>query len=165
MAAATPATAQPACGGVRDDRVLAYRNPAWGFGMDYPATFELDAGSVPENGDSARFWAAGQQATAVVTGLRNGDGQSLAGLLAEAERDVLENGRGSITYRRVTAGWFVLSGYLADRIYYRRSFLAGGGAVIATLWIEFPRALKPCLEAAVATMSLSFRPLGQRAEP
>ena len=100
------------------------------------------------------------EATAVVTGLRNGDRQSLAAVLAEAERDIGENGRGSVTYRRITPDWFVLSGYLADRIYYRRSFLARGGAVIATLWIEIPRALKPCLERAVATMSLSFRPIG-----
>jgi hypothetical protein len=127
--------------------------------MTYPASFVLDPDSVPENGDSARFWAAGQQATAVVTGLRNGDRQSLAAVLAEAERDIGENGRGSITYRRVTPDWFVITGYLADRIYYRRSFLARGGAVIATLWIEFPRALKPCLARAVATMSLSFRPV------
>ncbi|HEY0420110.1 MAG TPA: hypothetical protein VGC80_11390, partial [Acetobacteraceae bacterium] len=105
-------------------------------------------------------WAAGGQATAVVTGLRNREHQPLAAVLAEAERDIGENGGGSITYRRVTRDWFVLSGYLADRIYYRRSFLARGGAVIATLWIEFPRAMKPCLEAAVATMSLSFRPVG-----
>jgi hypothetical protein len=157
---AAPALAQPGCEGLRDGRVLGYRNPGWGFGLDYPASFVLDPNSVPENGDSARFWAAGREATAVVTGLRNGDRQSLAAVLAEAERDIAENGRGSITYRRVAPDWFVLSGYLADRIYYRRSFLARHGAVIATLWIEFPRELKPCLEAAVATMSLSFRPIG-----
>jgi hypothetical protein len=153
----TPARAQPGCEPLRDQRVLAYRNPGWGFGMDYPASFVLDPSSVPENGDSARFWTEGRQATAVVTGLRNGEGQSLAAVLAEAEGDIRDNGRGSVTYRRVTRDWFVLSGYLADRIYYRRSFLARGGAVIATLWLEFPRALKPCLERAVATMSLSFR--------
>lgn len=128
--------------------------------MDYPASFVPDPDSVPENGDSARFWAAGRQATAVVTGLRNTERQSLAAVLAEAERDIGENARGSVTYRRVTRDWFVLTGHLADRIYYRRSFLARDGAVIVTLWIEFPRALKPCLERAVATMSLSFRPLG-----
>ncbi|WP_431272792.1 hypothetical protein [Dankookia sp. P2] len=157
---AAPASAQPECGALRGGRPLAYRNPAWGFGLDYPAGFVLDPESIPQNGDSVRFWAAGRRATAVVTGLRNPEHQSLAAVLAEAERDIGENGRGSVTYRRVTRDWFVLSGYLADRIYYRRSFLARGGAVIATLWIEFPRALKPCLEAAVATMSLSFRPTG-----
>ncbi|MFC7474737.1 hypothetical protein ACFQS7_10255 [Dankookia sp. GCM10030260] len=156
----TPSSAQPGCEALRETKVLAYRNPGWGFGMDYPASFVLDPDSVPENGDSARFWAVGGRATAVLTGLRNGQRQSLAAVLAEAERDIRDNGRGSVTYRRVTPDWFVLTGYLADRIYYRRSFLAHGGAVIATLWIEFPPALKPCLELAVAKMSLSFRPLG-----
>src|SRR6476620_4461148 len=159
LAVAAPGMAEPApdCEGLRESRLLAYRNPRWGFGMDYPASFALDPESVPENGDSARFWTVGQQATAVVTGLRNGAGQSLAEVLDEAERDIRDNGRGSITYRRATPDWFVLSGYLADRIYYRRSFLARGGEVIATLWIEFPRALKPCLEPAVTAMSRSFR--------
>jgi hypothetical protein len=78
-------------------------------------------------------------------------------LLREAKRDIAENGHGTVTYERATRGWFVLSGFVADRIYYRRSFLARGGRVIATLWIEFPRDLRPCLEQAVATMSLSFR--------
>ena len=145
---------------MRDRRVFAYRNPAWGFGLDHPAGFALDPESVPANGDSARFWAAGRQATAVVTGLRNSEGQSLAALLAEAERDIRDNAGGSVTYRRVTPDWFVLSGYIAGRIYYRRSLLTRGGAVIATLWIEFPPAFKPCLEAAVAIMSRSFRRIG-----
>ena len=106
LAVAAPGMAQPAadCEGLREGASLAYRNPRWGFGMDYPASFALDPDSVPENGDSARFWTAGRQATAVVTGLRNGEGQSLAEVLAEAERDIRDNGRGSITYRRVTPG-------------------------------------------------------------
>jgi hypothetical protein len=155
----TPALAQPGCAGLQDGRVLTYRNPAWGFALDYPASFALDPDSVPANGDSARFWTAGRQVTAVVTGLRNAQGQSLPAVLAEAERDIQENARGSVTYRRVTRDWFVLSGYIAERIYYRRSFLARGGGVVATLWIEFPPALKPCLKVAVTTLSLSFRPL------
>jgi len=152
--------ADPACAAADDDRVLTYRNSRWGFAMDYPASFAFDPDSVPENRDSARFWTADRRSTAVVTGLRNGAGQSLVDLFREAERDILENSGGSITYRRVTPQWFVLSGYVAYRIYYRRTFLARGGQVIATLWIDFPRGLRTCFEAAVTRMSLSFRRSG-----
>ncbi|MFC7538205.1 hypothetical protein ACFQU2_16425 [Siccirubricoccus deserti] len=125
--------------------------------MMYPSTFALDPESVPENGDSARFWTADRRATAVVTALRNNMGQPLADLLREAKRDVIEASRGTITYERTKDNWFVLSGYVAGRIFYRRTFLSRAGQVIATLWIEFPRDMRPCFEEAVTTMSLSFR--------
>jgi hypothetical protein len=57
----------------------------------------------------------------------------------------------------MTPGWFVLSGALAGRAFYRRTFLARGGRVVATLWIEYPPGLRACLEGPVAMMSLSFR--------
>jgi hypothetical protein len=96
----------------------------------------------------------------VVTAVRNGLGQSLAELHREATRDVTANARGTITYDRVTPRWFVISGFVAGRIFYQRSFLARGGTVIVALWIEFPPGLKPCLEGPVAMMSLSFREPG-----
>jgi hypothetical protein len=157
VAGAQALPGDPGCPIPRDARTLAYDNPRWGVVMVYPAGFALDPGSVTENGDSARFWTADRQATAVVTAFRNRAGQSLAELRQEAELDILENSRGSITYRRTAPGWFVLSGYVGERIYYRRTFLTRGGGVIATLWVEFPRGMRPCFEEAVTTMSLSFR--------
>jgi hypothetical protein len=166
-AGAAPAQAQPArlgvqdgggeCAGLRGGRPLTYRNARYGFTMTYPSVFALDPASVPEDGDSARFWTADRRATVVVNGLRNGMGQSLAELRREARQDIAENSRGTITYERATADWFVLSGYVGGRIFYRRTFLSHGGRVIATLWIEFPPQLRPCLDGAVTMMSLSFR--------
>ncbi|MBK1659317.1 hypothetical protein CKO45_13830 [Paracraurococcus ruber] len=126
--------------------------------MTYPSVFALDPGSIPAAGDSARFWTADRQATAVVDAARPAQRRGLDTLLAEAEEDILRNSRGEITYRRRRGTWFVLSGFILGRIFYRRSVVTPDGTV-ATLWLEFPRALKPCLEAAVTMMSLSFRPL------
>ena len=97
-------------------------------------------------------------ATAVVTGIRNGLGQSLADLLDEATKDVTENSHGTITYTRTRDNWFVISGFIGERIFYRRSFLSDRSRVIGSLWIEFPRTMRPCFEDAVTMMSLSFRP-------
>jgi hypothetical protein len=148
------------CGGVltRGGQPMHYRNARFGFTMTYPPSFVLDPDSIPEGGDSARFWTPDRRATAVVTGIRNGLGQSLADLLEEAAKDVTENSHGVITYSRSRDNWFVISGYMGERIFYRRSFLSDRSRVIGSLWIEFPRNMRPCFEDAVSMMSLSFRP-------
>ncbi|MBL6459560.1 hypothetical protein JMJ55_30080 [Belnapia sp. T6] len=125
--------------------------------MTYPSTFALDPESVPENGDSAQFRTTDRSATVIVTGLRNRMRQSLGDLLQDAKRDIIENSRGTITYERAPGGWFVLSGLAAGRIFYRRTFLSQGGSIIATLWIEFPRHMRPCFDGAVTMMSHSFK--------
>jgi hypothetical protein len=142
----------------RDGQPMQYRNARYGFSMTYPPSFVLDPDSIPEGGDSARFWTPDRRATAVVTGIRNGLGQSLADLLDEAAKDVTENSHGVITYSRTRDNWFVISGFIGERIFYRRSFLSDRSRVIGSLWIEFPRTMRPCFEDAVSMMSLSFRP-------
>lgn len=147
------------CGAmVRAGQPLQYKNARFGFTMTYPPSFMLDPDSIPEGGDSARFWTADRRATAVVTGIRNGLGQSLADLLDEATKDITENSHGTITYTRARDNWFVISGFIGERIFYRRSFLSDRSRVIGSLWIEFPRTMRPCFEDAVSMMSLSFRP-------
>jgi hypothetical protein len=128
--------------------------------MNYPASFALDPHSVPENGDTARFWTFDRQATAVVTGTRNGLKQSIADLFDEAKHDVTENSGGEITYTRIKDNWFVVSGFIAGRIFYQRTLLTSDAGVIGSLWIEFPRDMRPCFEEAVTMMSLSFRQAG-----
>ncbi len=150
----------PGCGPVERAYPMAWRNPRFGLGMTYPSSFRLDPDSIPASGDTTRFATADGQATAVVTALRNGLRQTLPELFTEARRDILENSGGAITYQRTQGNWFVLSGYMAGRIFYRRSLLTAGAAVIGTLWIEFPRGMRPCFETAVAMMSLSFRETG-----
>lgn len=147
------------CGATRGGpQAMQYRNARFGFTMTYPSNFVLDPESIPEGGDSARFWTPDRRATAVVTGIRNGLGQSLADLLDEATKDVTENSHGAITYTRARDNWFVISGFIGERIFYRRSFLTDRSRVIGSLWIEFPRSMRPCFEDAVSMMSLSFRP-------
>ncbi len=126
-----------------------------GLGMRHPASFPL----VEAGRDTVRFVSRDGQASATVTAIPNGLRQSLSAVMAEARQDIIENSGGEITYSRAKANWFVLSGYIAGRIFYRRSLVTADGQVIGTLWIEFPRAMKPCFEAAVMTMSLSFREL------
>jgi hypothetical protein len=134
----------------------SYRNARFGFGFDYPSFFALDPGSVPAAGDSARFWTADRRATVVVNAVRNGPDLRLHELLRDAEGDIVQNSGGEITYRRIRDNWFVLSGYMVGRIFYRRTLLTREGVAV-TLWMEFPGDMRECLDAAVTLMSLSFR--------
>lgn len=134
----------------------SYSNDRYGFAFTYPPAFALDPDSVPPTGDSARFWTADRRATVVVNAAPNARRLTLRALMAEAEGDVRQNSGGDITYRRMRDDWFVISGHMVGRIYYRRTLLTEAG-IVATLWMEFPTELRPCLEAAVTTMSLSFR--------
>ena len=156
--AAPKAVVAAECGAARVGEPMQYKNARFGFTMTYPSNFVLDPESIPEGGDSARFWTLDRRATAVVTGIRNGLGQSLTDLLEEATKDVTENSHGTITYTRTRDNWFVISGFIGERIFYRRSFLSDRSRVIGNLWIEFPRSMRPCFEDAVSMMSLSFRP-------
>jgi hypothetical protein len=135
--------------------VLDWRSPGLGLGMRHPANFTL-AESGP---DTARFVSRDGQASATVTAIPNGLQQGLSAVMAEARQDIVENSGGEIIYSRAKGSWFVLSGYMAGRIFYRRSLVTADGRFIGTLWVDFPRAMKPCFEAAVTTMSLSFREL------
>ncbi|WP_270938354.1 hypothetical protein [Falsiroseomonas oryzae] len=134
----------------------SYRNARFAFGFDYPSFFVLDPGSVPPGGDSARFWTVDRRATAVVNAAENAPGRSLRDIMQDAEGDVVQNAGGEITYRRMRDNWFVISGYMVGRIFYRRTLLTRQDTV-ATLWLEFPREMRPCLDGAVTLMSLSFR--------
>ncbi len=152
------ASAQAAdCPGPIVTPVLDWRSPALGLAMRHPSGFAL----VEAGPDTVRFASRDGQAVATVTAIPNGLGQRLPAVMAEARQDIVGNSGGEITYSRTKANWFVFSGYMAGRIFYRRSLVPADGRFIGTLWVEFPRAMKPCFEAAVTTMSLSFREAGR----
>jgi hypothetical protein len=145
-----------ACPAAARGEPWGFRNDTFGFAFSYPPLFRLDPESVTERGDSARFWTSDRRATAVVNAVPNTRGVPLRRLMAEAEGDITHNSGGEITYRRIRDNWFVLSGHMAGRIFYRRTLLTSRG-IEATLWMEFPRDMRPCLDEAVTVMSLSFR--------
>ncbi len=141
------------------ERTRQYRNARLGF--DYPPIFSLDPEIITEAGDGARFWTADRRATVVVNAAPNTEQRPIGRLLADAEGDVLHNSADVITYRRSRETWFVISGYMVGRIFYRRTLITRGG-IVATLWMEFPPEWRPCLDAAVTLMSLSFREITER---
>lgn len=82
--------------------------------------------------------------------------RSIRELMGEAEQELAARSA-SITYRRTKDDWFVLSGYLGDRIYYRKTILTNAGAAADTLLINFPEEQKPFYYDIVERMSWSYR--------
>ena len=154
-----PALAQDCPAAPPGETVRSYRNERFGVAFDVPPILSLDPGSVPARGDAARRWTPDRRGTVVLNIEANPRRLPIRAMMAEAEGDIRENGRGQITYRRVRDGWFVLSAFMAGRIFYRRTMLLRSGRV-ATLWMEFAPELRPCLDGPVSTMSLSFREIG-----
>jgi len=81
---------------------------------------------------------------------------SIQGVMEEAKRDLLARSA-SVTYSRTKDNWFVLSGYIDDRIYYRRTIIDDAGLATETLYISIPAEQKTFYYDIIARMSWSFR--------
>jgi hypothetical protein len=88
---------------------------------------------------------------------RENPGRRPIGDLMREEAERLLGQSASITYRQTKGNWFVLSGFIGNRIYYRRSVLTEEGAAVSTFLIEFPQEQKPFYENIVTRMSWSFK--------
>ena len=152
----TQVSAQVGCEELTAQHPSTYRSPTYGYSLTYPASMAIVPDSISEQGDTVRFEAPRWQVTASITALLNNRGETLSQLQREAQQDIIQNSRGSITYQRNGTTWFVLSGYILDRIYYQRTVLIQGSMAIASLWIEFPQEVRPCMDAIVTMMANSF---------
>jgi hypothetical protein len=81
-----------------------------------------------------------------------------AGELAGEAVERIEEEASTVTYRRTTEDWFVLSGFTGERIYYLKTVLAEDGASIDTMFINFPKEQKPFYYDIVERMSWSYKP-------
>jgi hypothetical protein len=134
----------------------SYRSERYGFGLSYPAVFLLDEASVAADGTGAEFWTADGGAGFAVYGGENAARRPLRDLVAEARANILAQARGRVTYTRLDADWFVVSGVADGRIVYQRTVFGRGGRLLATLYISYPEAEKARWDAAVTLMSRSF---------
>jgi len=152
---AAPASAEVICDGLTARNPRTYRSPNYGYSLNYPASMMIEP-NISEQGDTVRFEEPRWQITANITTLFNNSNDRLIQLQREAQQDIIQNSHGSITYQRNGTTWFVFSGFILDRIYYQRTVLIQANMAIASLWIEFPREVRPCMDAIVTLMANSF---------
>ena len=66
-----------------------------------------------------------------------------------------------ITYEREERTWIVVSGYIGDRIFYRKAMLACGGHVWHHLAFEYPAIQKRAFDLFVTRASYALQAYGQ----
>lgn len=91
------------------DGWMIYENERFGFAIPVPAG--LLPTHPPANGDGQRFVSADEKATLVAYGSFNVEGNG--DLEARWKDDLAEAGR-TITYKRKTEKWYVISGVMKD---------------------------------------------------
>ena len=139
----------------QDHRYAAYREPASGTVLAYPESVftRADDGA----GRFAKFVSADGLSTFYVAGRENDPYQDVAELSEAAEAALAEE-KAQITYRRTKSDWFVLSGFIAGNIFYRKTVLSDRGRAVVTFQINFPKEQKPFYYGIVERMSWSFKP-------
>lgn len=97
-----------------------YPNARFGFVLTYPG--ELIAGPLPENGGGREFHTADGEFSVLANGhfLLADDGDSLE---KRWKNELREDG-GSVTYKKKTASWYVVSGVGKNGVEYYVKFFA-----------------------------------------
>ncbi len=126
---AQPATAASA------HRWRTYTNVRFGYSLCYPAAL-LTPQTEAENGDGREFRGA-TGARLRVWGQHNALDLSLAEAMQQQQAHY-RGERSRITYRAQGAGWFVLSGYSGNAVFYARTILANDR--FASIELRYPRA-------------------------
>ena len=132
-----------------------HQNERFGFAFEYPAgIFRFERAA--KRGDGEMFVAPSFNARLVVGAVSNTEGHTPASYLAFTERKTYRNDR--ITYRKRGQGWFVLSGYKGEKIFYEKVIFSCGGRLINGFALSYParhnRAISPVIERIEDT----FRP-------
>lgn len=129
-----------------------YVNARFGTSIEYPSDIFAPL-PPPENDDGRRFSSADGRAQFVVYGAHNALGETLDSLMAG---DIADGGYERVTYRRKGRDWYVLSGYRAGGIFYRKVLLDGGAEVIHGFEIDYPVVEKMRFDTIVARMAGSL---------
>ncbi len=141
------------------DGWMIYENPR--FGSIIPVPPAMVPLRPPDNGDGQAFVSPDGTVVLTVYGAFNVDGNG--DLEARWQADLAEAGR-TITYKRKTPGWFVLSGVLPDGTGFYERYTADSKHVAA--WrITYPQAQEKKYAPWIERIAKSYQPrLGQGAD-
>ena len=130
-----------------------YPNERFGFVLTYPG--ELIAGPLPENGGGREFHTADKEFSVLANGhfLLVDDGDSLE----KHWKDELKECGSTVTYKKKTATWYVVSGVGKNGVeYYVKFFVKGSNW--AEFRITYPHAKNKKYDPWVAQIEKTFVP-------
>ena len=127
-----------------------YINPRFGFKLSYPASLALKP--EPMNGQGREFFSKDHEFHLAAYGLFLIDDDSLEKRWSE---DLKELGS-SITYKKKTASWYVVSGVRDGQEFYHQTHVKDGNWV--TFRITYPHAKAKQYDPWVEKIAKSFVP-------
>jgi hypothetical protein len=139
----------------QDLEYTRYVDAKTGTAITYPES--IFTKSDESTDQFTKFVSSDRLATFYLISRYNDHKQTIPDLSAAAEEAFAEE-KALITYRRVRQDWFVLSGFVASNIFYRKTVLSNDGQIIGTFQINFPKDQKPFYYNIVERMSWSFKP-------
>ncbi len=129
-----------------------YQNPRFGTRIDYPSG-RFHALPAPENGDGQTFETADGRMRFLVFGQNQIDGLDARAMMA---RDRDWGSYDQVTYQTSGSGWYVMTGYVGNKIFYRKVVIDSSAGVVHVFEITYPKAARASLDAVVTRMSKSF---------
>ena len=129
-----------------------YANARFGTVIEYPADVFLPQ-PPPENGDGRTFVSPDGSATFFVFGQHNYDDLDAAAMM---ERDRGLGGYDRVTYQQTGKGWYVLSGYVGNDIFYRKALIDRESGLVHVFGITYPAAARERFDSIVTRMAKSF---------
>lgn len=127
-----------------------YVNARFGYELAYPVL--LTALGEADNGDGQRFVSSDGLATLLVWGSHNVFGDSVRALY-ERERQAPDR---TVTYSLIRDGFFVLSGFAGEDIFYTKTMHNPRADTFATFFLTYPASSKKQFDPIVTMVSTSF---------
>lgn len=134
------------------DGWMTYENARFGGIIPVPPGMKSD--DPPYNGDGQRFHSLDEKVTLVMYGAFNVEGNG--DLEKRWKEDLAEEGR-TITYKRKTADWFVISGVMKDGTAFYQRYTANS-KYIAGWSITYPHAEEKKYSAWVERIAKGYQP-------
>ncbi|MBS1794465.1 MAG: hypothetical protein JSS81_11455 [Acidobacteria bacterium] len=126
-----------------------YSNARFGYSVSYPSDLLTPQGEA-ENGDGQIFTGSGAEMRVY------GSNLLLNETLRREYNALLKEKGGSVTYKTITANFFVVSGRADGKIFYRKTMKNADGAFL-TFMIEYDETERATYDAVVTRIVKSFK--------
>ena len=129
-----------------------YHNTRFGYAVLYPTNL-VSPRPESQNGDGRVFKSSDGRATLTVWGENNVFDRSLKAQMTQARLDWSKD-KAKVTYSKMGAGFYVLSGLTGGQVFYEKTVPIRGG--FATMLWQYPRTQKTTYDAAVTRTTRAF---------
>ena len=143
----------PIDGSTEQPKTDSYSNSKYRYRVNFPTN--LISEGEPDAHDGQRFHSRDERFKMTVWGRFNVLGATLAGTLEEAIESNQQEQPLKITYKVLNSGWFVYSGTVDNRIFYRKTVFEDD--TFKTIELEYPVAEKVALDPTVKAILASFQ--------